>query len=97
MKKEAARLSRYRISIHPSSILFILGLIAVWPIVSALAGTHDSRVSFGAKHMTVHQSKTVVGPSVQIDEQGIIFASWVEEDKDTRTILFARSETPGGP
>jgi hypothetical protein len=54
-------------------------------------------VSFGAKHMTVHQSKTVVGPSVQIDEQGIIFASWVEEDKDTRTILFARSETPGGP
>lgn len=97
MKKGSARTHRYRVSIHPSLILFIVGLIALWPIVSAVAGTQHPPVSFGAKHMSVHHSKTVVGPSVQIDEQGIIFAAWVEEDKDTRTILFARSEMPGGP
>jgi hypothetical protein len=93
VKKGSARTNR--VSIQPS--LIIVGLIALWPIVPALAETQHPPVSFGAKHMSVHHSKTVVGPSVQIDEQGIIFAAWVEEDKDTRTILFARSETPGGP
>ncbi|HEU5092878.1 MAG TPA: sialidase family protein, partial [Nitrospira sp.] len=43
------------------------------------------------------QVKNVVGPSVQIDEQGIVSAAWVEEDKDRRTILFARSDRPDGP
>ncbi|HEX8750934.1 MAG TPA: sialidase family protein, partial [Nitrospira sp.] len=47
--------------------------------------------------MTVHQVKNVVGPSVQIDDQGLISATWVEEDKETRAIFFARSEQPGGP
>jgi hypothetical protein len=87
VKKGSARTNR--VSIQPS--LIIVGLIALWPIVPALAETQHPPVSFGAKHMSVHHSKTVVGPSVQIDEQGIIFAAWVEEDKDTRTILFARS------
>ena len=41
--------------------------------------------------MTVHHVKGVVGPSVQIDDEGMISATWVEEDKDTRTILFSRS------
>ncbi|MDF0650649.1 MAG: sialidase family protein [Nitrospira sp.] len=61
------------------------------------AETSEPAVIFGPKHMTVHQVKGVVGPSVQIDEQGVVSAAWVEEDKDTRTILFARSEQPGGP
>ncbi len=57
----------------------------------------EGQVTFGPKHLTVHQTKSVVGPSVQIDEQGYVSAAWVEEDKETRTILFARSEQPGGP
>jgi len=57
----------------------------------------DSSVAFGPKHLTVHQAKNVVGPSVHIDEQGVLSAAWVEEDKETRTILFARSEQPRGP
>jgi BNR repeat-like domain len=96
MNKQSTRTHRWRGSIHLTHIV-IAGLLAAWPVVSVLAGTQDSPVSFGPKHMTVHQAKTLVGPSVQIDEQGLIFAAWVEEDKDTRTILFARSETPGGP
>jgi hypothetical protein len=57
----------------------------------------ESPLTLGSKHVTVHQVKGVVGPSVQIDEQGFVSAAWVEEDKETRTILFARSDKPGGP
>lgn len=61
------------------------------------AETSEPAITLGPKSMTVHQVKGVVGPSVQIDEQGIVSAAWVEEDRETRTILFARSEQPGGP
>ena len=73
------------------------GLATAWPGVLLLAETPDPAPIFGPKHLTVHQVKGVVGPSVQIDDQGRISAAWVEEDKETRTILFAKSETPGGP
>ena len=73
------------------------------PIVSLMVATQaataapEPQATFGPKSITVHQVKSVVGPSVQIDEQGFVSAAWVEEDKETRTILFARSEKPGGP
>jgi len=67
------------------------------PLALLSAETTDSLQALGPKFMTVHNVKTVVGPSVQIDHQGRISAAWVEEDKDTRTILFARAETTGGP
>src|SRR5574337_255483 len=72
-------------------LLSLLVSMGVW------AETSETAVTLGPKSMTVHQVKSVVGPSVQIDEQGIVSAVWVEEDKETRTILFARSEQPGGP
>ncbi|MBM4139629.1 MAG: exo-alpha-sialidase [Nitrospira sp.] len=63
----------------------------VWAAGSELSAT------MGSKHMMVHQAKNVIGPTVQIDEQGFVFAAWVEEDKDARAIMFARSDKPGGP
>jgi hypothetical protein len=74
-----------------------LGLAAGWPTALLSAEAPESSATFGPKHLTVHQVKGVVGPSVQVDDEGIISAAWVEDDKDTRTILFARSERPGGP
>jgi len=72
------------------------------PILVALtpgvwAETAESVLSLGPKRMTIHHAKSVVGPSVQLDDQGFLSAAWVEEDKETRRILFARSEHPGGP
>lgn len=78
-------------------IVVMWGLATAWPGVLLLAETPVPAPIFGPKHLTVHQVKGVVGPSVQIDDQGRISAAWVEEDKETRTILFAKSETPGGP
>jgi hypothetical protein len=74
-----------------------MGAAAGWPAALLSAETEESGPAFGSKHLTVHHVKSVVGPSVQIDDQGMISAAWVEEDKETRTVLFARSKTPGGP
>lgn len=77
----------------------IAAWFAVMPMffAPAWAGTPEPSPVFGSKFSTLHQVKNLVGPTVQIDEQGLIAATWVEEDKDTRTIFFAKSEKPGGP
>jgi hypothetical protein len=72
-------------------------LVAGSPASLFSAEVPDSSPIVGPKHVTVHNVKGVVGPSLQIDDQGRIAAAWVEEDKDSRTILFARSEKSGGP
>ena len=73
------------------------GCVAASPLTSLSADTLDASPALGQKHMTVHTVRAVVGPSVQIDDEGRIAAAWVEEDNDRRTILFARSDKPGGP
>lgn len=74
------------------------GLIGIFLFTAQpWAVASEPPVAMGSKSVTVHQAKNVVGPTVQIDDQGFVFAAWVEEDKDTRTILFARSDKPGGP
>lgn len=79
---------------HIAGLIVALSLAVSFPV---WAETPESAATMGPKWMTVHQVKGMVGPSVQIDEQGIISAAWVEEDKEIRTILFASSEQPGGP
>ena len=81
----------------PLFCVMAFGLAAAWPASFVAAEATDSSPIVGPKYATVHTVKNVVGPSVQIDDQGRIAAAWVEEDKDARTILFARSEKPGGP
>ncbi|MBP8116721.1 MAG: hypothetical protein KAY09_03220, partial [Nitrospira sp.] len=51
----------------------------------------------GAKQITEHNVKSLVGPSVQVDEQGLVSLAWMEEEKDVRSVLYARSLEPGGP
>jgi len=75
----------------------LLSIVSLMVAIQAAAGAPEPQVTFGPKSVTVHHAKNVVGPSVQIDEQGLVSAAWVEEDKETRMILFARSEKPGGP
>lgn len=70
----------------------VVGLLVASPAFPAALP-----VELGPKFSTTHHIRSLVGPAVQIDEQGRIAAAWVEEDKETRTIFFARSEAPGGP
>jgi len=69
--------------------------VMTWLVPSGVGG--EVQGTLGPKFVTTHQSKNLVGPSVQIDEQGRVAATWVEEEKETRKILFAKSDTVGGP
>ncbi len=85
---------------HSSMQRQTVGLAVVLLLLLPLpigAETPESAAVMGPKWMTVHQVKSLVGPSVRIDEQGIVSTAWVEEEKDTRTVLFAKSDKPGGP
>ena len=50
----------------------------------------------GQKVVIDRKAKTLVGPSVQIDDQGQVALVWVEEEKDVRSVLFARSSDREG-
>ncbi|MDP3089988.1 MAG: sialidase family protein [Nitrospira sp.] len=51
----------------------------------------------GPKVTTDRKVRSVVGPSVRIDDQGQISLAWVEEEKETRTVLYSRIEKAGAP
>ncbi|MBS0179400.1 MAG: exo-alpha-sialidase [Nitrospira sp.] len=56
-----------------------------------------AEIQLGPKVTTEHKVKSLVGPSVQIDDAGALSLAWMEEDKDVRAVLYARSTEPGGP
>ena len=76
--------------------LLALCLAVAIPIA---AGQAESAVPFelSQKFVTEHKVKSLVGPSVQVDEQGQVSLAWMEEDKDVRSVLYARSAEAGGP
>jgi len=67
-----------------------IGVVSLAPM--ALAES-DQSLQFGPKLTTDHKVRAVVGPSVRIDDEGRISLAWMEEDKDIRTVLYARTET----
>ncbi len=76
--------------------LVALGLALAVPVV-AVQAEQAGPFELGQKFMTEHKVKSLVGPSVQIDDAGTISLAWMEEDKDVRSVLYARSTAPGGP
>ena len=71
--------------------------ISTVALASMAMATPESPVVFGPKLTTDHTVRAVVGPSVQIDDEGRISLAWMEEDKDIRAVLYARTEKSGGP
>ena len=76
--------------------LVALSLALAVPVV-AVQVEQAGPFELGQKFMTEHKVKSLVGPSVQIDDAGTISLAWMEEDKDVRSVLYARSTAPGGP
>lgn len=77
-------------------------ILAATLVLSLLGGVpvlaeSPAQFQLGAKWTTEHKVKSVVGPSVQVDEHGQVSLAWMEEDKDVRSVLYARSTEPGGP
>ncbi|MEQ1627231.1 MAG: sialidase family protein [Nitrospira sp.] len=50
----------------------------------------------GQKVTADRKVRSVVGPSVRIDDKGQVSLAWVEEEKETRTVLYSRIEKAGG-
>ena len=71
--------------------------ISAASLVSMALAEPDQALRFGPKLTTDHNVRAVVGPSVRIDDEGRISLAWMEEDKETRAVLYARTEKPGGP
>lgn len=84
--------------IFTSGILRCLG-VGSSLVLSASMVLAESAPSFvlGPKVTTDRKVRSVVGPSVRIDDKGHISLAWVEDDKDARTVLYARIEKSGGP
>ncbi len=61
-------------------------------VSSAGAVSPEAAITFGPKLVSTHNVRNLVGPSVQIDNRGVISLAWMEEDKDTRTVFYARTE-----
>ncbi len=67
-------------------------------LLCATIALAESAPSFvlGPKVTTDRKVRSVIGPSVRIDDQGQISLAWVEEEKESRTVLYSRIEKAGG-
>ena len=67
-------------------------VLSVVSLATMALADSDQTLQFGPKLTTDHKVRAVVGPSVRIDDEGRISLAWMEEDKDLRTVLYARTE-----
>ena len=70
--------------------------ISIVSLASIALAEPDQPLQFGPKLTTDRPVRAVVGPSVRIDDEGRISLAWMEEDKELRTVLYARAEKSGG-
>ncbi len=49
----------------------------------------------GEKQVVEVKAKAMVGPSVRVDERGAVALAWMEDDKDLRSVVFARGTGQG--
>ena len=68
-------------------------------LFSAAIAWAESAPTFtlGPKVTADRKVRSVVGPSVRIDDRGRVSLAWVEEEKETRTVLYSRLEKVDGP
>ena len=81
-----------KLSISASVIGVLLSLSSGRPLAGEPA---SSSLTMGPKTIMSHQAKAVVGPSVQVDEQGRAHLAWTEEDREVRSLWHAKSDGPG--
>lgn len=89
---------RRRTPILKSRVVGCFGVVSSLLLCATIA-LAESAPAFvlGPKVTTDRKVRSVVGPSVRIDDQGQIFLAWVEEEKETRTVLYSRIEKAGAP
>lgn len=84
---------------HSARTIGALFALCLWLAIPLATAQAEPALPYelGQKFVTERKVKALVGPSVQVGEQGDIALAWTEEDKDVRSVLYARSTAPGGP
>lgn len=81
-----------------SRIAWCIGICGSLVFAPAVASAESAPAfPLGAKVTTDRKVRSVVGPSVHIDDKGRISLAWVEEEKETRAVLYSRLEKVDGP
>lgn len=75
--------------------LSIMGIVgtALAPAAEPISPSHA--LPLGPRQVLELKAKSVVGPSIKVDERGVLHLVWMEEDKEIRSIRYARSARPG--
>ncbi len=75
----------------------VVGMVMSAGLLASMAlAEPDHAWQFSPKRTIDRSVRAVVGPSVRIDEAGRISLAWMEEDKELRRVLYARTEQPEG-
>lgn len=78
------------------SLARMVGIAISVVSLTSMALAEPDQMRFGPKLTTDHKVRAVVGPSVRIDDEGRISLAWIEEDKDIRTVFYARMDKQEG-
>ena len=76
---------------------WLAGIVGSLLCVSTALAAQETSVVFGPKITADHKVRAIVGPSVRVSDEGRVSLAWVEDDKDSRTVLYTRIEKPEGP
>ncbi|MGD9727122.1 MAG: sialidase family protein [Nitrospiraceae bacterium] len=71
--------------------------VLLCPVQSSAESVSGSIIELGEKFWTDHKVRSLVGPSVQIDDQSSVSLAWMEEEREIRSVFYARDTKPGGP
>lgn len=71
--------------------------VLLCPVQSSAESVSGSIIELGEKFSTDHKVRSLVGPSVQIDDQSSVSLAWMEEEREIRSVFYARDTKPGGP
>lgn len=74
-----------------------LAAVAVLACASTAIAESNSSWLLNPTASVDRKVRSVVGPSVRIDDAGRIALAWVEEEKDIRSVLYARLDKAGDP
>lgn len=81
-----------------SRIAWCIGIAGSLLCCASMASAESAPAfTLGPKVTADRKVRSVVGPSVRIDDRGRVSLAWVEEEKETRTVLYSRLEKVDGP
>ncbi len=87
---------RLFITLFHFAALVVATLATVFPPSTQAAAPPAGSLTLGSKVVNLHKVRALVGPSVFVDGKGIAHLAWVEEDKEIRTLFYARTDETGG-